>query len=190
MRILACLLVLLSTGAPGAALSQTPAERPRAAVVVLTLDQVRQVQTRHGLSLLEQLGDERWGRYDIVEAALSAELFEPCRDERVDGRLDYCVRYYLTRAVSPAEAAPTVVVAFDDDPRPANGGRKPGQMQVVCFGRGVVPADPAVQSSWLWPNSALMHGVNDWDRDEDALAACIGAAASEAWTGLRQPDAD
>jgi hypothetical protein len=187
MRALACLLALLLCGSPGAAFCQTPAARPRVAVVVLTLDEVRQVQTRHGRSLLDRLGDDRWGRYDLVEPALSADLFDSCRDERTDGRLDYCVRYYLTRAELSADAPPTVVVAFDDDPRRTDS--KPGQMRVSCFGRGVIPTDPAVQDTWLWPDSARVHGVRDWERDQDALAACIGAASSEPQAGLRQPDA-
>jgi hypothetical protein len=187
MRVLACLLALLLCGSPGAVLGQTPAARPRVAVVVLTLDEVRQVQIRHGLSLLDGPGDDRWGRFDVVDSPLSPDLFDPCRDERLEGRLDYCVRYYLTRAELQADAAPTVVVAFDDDPRRADS--KPGQMRVACFGRGMVAADSAAQATWLWPNSARIHGVRDWERDEDALAACIGAAASEPWTGLRQPDA-
>ena len=63
-------------------------------------------------------------------------------------------------------------------------------MRVLCFGRGVVPADPAAQHTWLWPGAARMHGMRDMDRDSDALAACITAAASEPWTGLREPDVD
>lgn len=61
---------------------------------------------------------------------------------------------------------------------------------MTCYGRGVVPAVAEAQDTWLWPGAARMHGVNDWERDREALEACIKAAASEPWTGLREPDVD
>ena len=52
-------------------------------------------------------------------------------------------------------------------------------MRALCFGRGAEPADPAAQDIWLWTDSGRVHGVRDWNRDRDALAACIKAALSE-----------
>ena len=189
MRIAMFLSALSLCLIAGPGQSQTLDARPRTAVVVVTLDQIRQVQTRHGLSLVEGLGDDRWGRFDLVEPGLTPDVFGSCQDERVGGRLDYCIRYYLTRAALPAEAPPTVVVVFDDSPV-AHDGRRSGEMRVACFGRGVTPADAAAQETWLWPDSARLRGVRDWERDRDALADCIAAAASEPWTGLREPDVD
>lgn len=187
MRVLACLIVLLLGGAPGVALCQSPA-RPGVALVMVTLDQLRQLQAAYGRSSLEVLGDERWGRFTFEDAAIGPELFEPCLDERPEGQLDYCVRFYLSRADLAPDAAPTVVVVFDDHARGRQPDRRPDEMRVVCFGRGVVPADPAAQTTWLWPGAGLLRGTRDLDRDTDALADCIAAAASERWTGLREPD--
>ncbi|HYC68164.1 hypothetical protein [Brevundimonas sp.] len=190
MRIAALLLAFALTGLATPAVCQTRETAPRVAVVVVTLDQVRQIQAGYGRSTLASLGDARWGRFTFDEPTVEAALFGSCVDDRPAGRLDYCIRYYLTRAELAADAAPTVVVVFDDHPsgeRPAKG---PGEMRVACFGRGVVPADPAAQHTWLWPDAARVHGVRDWQRDQDALAACIAAAASEPWTGLREPDVD
>ncbi|WP_332676555.1 hypothetical protein [Brevundimonas sp.] len=168
-------------------LAQTAPARPRIAVVVVTLDQVRQIQLEHGLSTLASLGDAEWGRFTLAEPVLAPDVFASCKDERAEGKLDYCTRFYLTRAELAADAPPTVVVAFDD--RPAEARTRHGdEMRVTCYGRGVLPADAAAQDTWLWPHSAHVHGVNAWNRDRDALEACIKAAASEAWTGLRQPD--
>ncbi|KQY89934.1 hypothetical protein [Brevundimonas sp. Root1423] len=187
MRLLPSLVAALTLCAPAApAAAQTAAERPRVAVVVVTLDQVRQIQVEHGRATLAYLGDEKWGQVTLAEPALTPDAFMSCKDERADGKLDYCIRYYLTRA-GLADAPPTVVIAFDDRPAEART-RHSGEMRVTCYGRGVVPADAAAQDTWLWPDSARMHGVNDWNRDRDALDACIRAAASEPWTGLRQPD--
>lgn len=193
MRIATLALALVLAGAAAPAVSrtvQTPANRPDVAVVVVTLDQVRQIQAGYGRSTLAGLGDARWGRFEFEEPAIGADLFEPCVDDRAAGRLDYCIRYYLSRAELAGDAAPTVVVVFDDHPPGEKPAKEPGEMRVLCFGRGVVPADPAAQHTWLWPGAARVHGVRDMDRDRDALAACITAAASEPWTGLRQPDAD
>ncbi len=188
MRLVLPLLSALTLcGLAAPALSQTAEARPRVAVVVVNLDQVRQIQAHHGRSTLTSLGHADRGRFNFVDPALAAELFEPCREDRADDELDYCVRFYLTRAELTADAPPTVVVAFDDR-SPKAPDRQGGEMRVTCYGRGVVPADPAAQDTWLWPGSVRMHGVNDWMRDREALEACIKAAASEPWTGLRQPD--
>lgn len=195
MRVLPLLSILVLAGLcmPAGAQTadvKTADARPRVAVVVVTLDQVRQIQTRHGQSAIALLGDARWGRFAFEESPLTPETFASCRDERADGRLDYCVRFYLTRAELPADAPPTVVVAFDDKAFGTPSNRGAGEMRVTCYGRGVVPTDPGVQDTWLWPDSARMHGVNDWTRDRQAVEACMRAAASEPWTGLRQPDID
>ena len=52
-------------------------------------------------------------------------------------------------------------------------------MRVLCFGRGAAPSDPETQDAWLWTGSARVHGLQDWERDQMALAACIDAALSE-----------
>ena len=186
MRALPLLSALVLCGLAGPALSQTVRERPTVSVIVVTLDQVRQIQVEHGHGTLASLGNEEWGRLTLVEPVLAADAFASCRDERADRKLDYCLRYYLTRAELAADAPPTVVVAFDD--RSPTARDRQGEMRVTCYGRGVVPADAAAQDTWLWPDSARMHGVHHWERDRDALEACIKAAASEPWTGLRQPD--
>ena len=82
-----------------------------------------------------------------------------------------------------------MVVAFDDK-APGTSHRRGGEMRVICYGRGLVAADPIAQDTWLWHGSARMHGVNDWVRDHEAVGACIAAAASERLTGLREPDLD
>lgn len=194
MRVLALLsaLVLAGLATPaGARTADGGAADPRArvAVVVVTLDQIRQIQARYGRSMLAALGDARWGQLDLADAAVSAEVFESCEENRADDQLDYCVRFYLTRAELPADAPATVVVAFDDR-APGARDRQGGEMRVTCYGRGVIPADADAQDTWLWPGSVRMHGVNAMNRDRDALAACITAAASEPFTGLRQPDLD
>ncbi|WP_332655832.1 hypothetical protein [Brevundimonas sp.] len=163
-------------------------ERPRVAVTVVTLDNLRQLQAEYGRSSLDSLGDARWGRFDWAPPALEPALFRSCVGDRMDHGLDYCIRYYLTRADLPADTPPTVVVAFDDGPG-ATDHRLGGEtLRVSCFGRGVTPADAAAQDTWMWPRAARMHGMRDMERDSDALAACISAAASERWNGLRQPD--
>lgn len=189
MRLVILLSALTVFGLAGPTLAQTAATRPPVAMVVVTLDEVRQIQTKHGRGALNLLGDPRWGRFDWREPRLTPEGFSSCEDDRAGGRLDYCIRFYLTRAELPVDGPPTVVVVFDDyDPqRPDSRG---GEMRVTCYGRGVVPADPVAQDTWLWPTSARMHGSRDWERDVEAMAGCIAAAASETWTGLRQPDVD
>lgn len=187
--ILLSALTVFGLAGPASPLAQTqPAPtRPQVAVVVVTLDDVRQIQNRYGMHALAYLGDPRWGRFDWVDPRLTPDLFSSCENDGASGRLDYCIRFYLTRAELPVDGPPTVVVVFDDyEPqRPDSLG---GEMRVTCYGRGVVPADPAVQDTWLWPTSARMHGTRNWDRDVDALARCVSAAASESWTGLREPD--
>ena len=187
MRISCFLLAVVLTGLAAPTLAQAPETRPRVGVIVVTLDQVRQIQAQYGRSALDSLGSADWGRFDLVDSALAPELFESCEDDRAGRRLDYCIRFYLTRAELPADAPPTVVVAFDDR---APGTQDPhgARMSVSCYGRGVVPADAEAQDTWLWPGAARMHGLNDWQRDRDALEACITAAASEPWTGLKRPD--
>jgi hypothetical protein len=189
MRALIVLSALGLCGLATSAVGQAAFPRPRVAVVTVTLDEVRQIQSRHGRRALEALGGPQRGGFEFVEPVLAPELFAPCEDERADQDLDYCVRYYLSRADLPADAPPTVVVAFDDR-APGAPDRQGGEMRMTCYGRGVVAADPAAQDSWLWPGSVRVHGVNAWMRDREALAACIAAAASEPWTGLRQPDID
>jgi hypothetical protein len=164
------------------ALQATPAaqeQRPEVAVVVITLDSVRHGQIKHGQGVLASLGRERWGRYRMIEPTIPLESFTPCEDESPEYGLDFCARFYLHQELVP-NSPPHVVVAFDDrrqDPESALS--RSGEMRVLCFGRGAEAADPKVQDTWLWPNSARVHGVNDWNRDLDAMAACIDAALSE-----------
>lgn len=180
-----CLLAALA----GPAAAQSPL-RPRVAVTVVTLDELRQGQQAYARSHLRALGDARWGAFEWAESVIPTDVFAPCVDERMGHGLDYCVRFHLTRAHLPADAPPVVVVVLDD----ADGALQvPAQvggeaMRATCFGRGVVAADAAAQDVWLWPRAAAMHGVRDLERDEAALGACIQAAASEPWTGLRLPD--
>jgi hypothetical protein len=189
MRLLTLLTAVALCGLAGPVLAQTVDARPRVAVVVLTLDEARQIQIRHGQRAIETLGSPQWGRFDFADPVVAPELFAPCQEERADQDLDYCVRFYLTRAELPADAPPIVVVAFDDR-SPEARDRHGGEMRVTCYGRGVVAADPGAQDTWLWPDSVRMHGINDWVRDREAVESCITAAASEPWTGLRQPDVD
>lgn len=187
MRIagLSPLVGLLFAAAAVPAVAQ---ERPRVAVTVVTLDQLRQGQANYGRAALASLGDARGGRFDPAPPSLDPAVFASCVEDRMGHGLDYCIRFHLTRAELPADGPPTVVVAFDDEP--GEGARSFGgeTLRVSCFGRGVVPAAAAAQDTWMWPGAARMHGVRDLERDRDALADCIAAAASESWTGLRRPD--
>lgn len=193
MRLVMLLFALAVFGlaGPDLARNQTEAEttppRPRIAVMVVTLDAVRQVQTRYGRATLSLLGDPRWGRFDWAEPPFPPDTFASCEDDRAGGLLDYCIRFYLTRADIADEASPTVVVVFDDH-APERSDGLGGEMRVTCYGRGVLPADPVAQDTWLWPTASRMHGTRHQDRDVEALARCIAAAASETWIGLRQPD--
>lgn len=122
MRVLPLLSALVLSGLAGPALSQAARERPPVSLVVVTLDQVRQIQAQYGRSTLDSLGSPDWGRFDFVGSALAPGLFESCEDDRAERRLDYCIRFYLTRAELAADAPPTVVVAFDDQ-EPGRGTR-------------------------------------------------------------------
>lgn len=180
MRWLAASLIALL-----APQSEAPA-RPEVAVVVLTLDDVRQGQARYGRGLLEGLGREGFGRYRWVEPTVPATDFESCQDRHPSFGLNFCARFYLHRAWAEGDP-PTVVVVFTDhDGRGPRAGR-PDAMRVVCYGRGAQAANPELQDTWLWPGAARMHGVTDLERDERALAACIDAALSET-PGVPRPD--
>jgi hypothetical protein len=159
-------------------------EKPRVAGVVVTLDDVTQGQTRYGRGTVELLGDARWGRFAYV-AGPDAEGWSSCQDGHTAEGLDRCIRFYARRAAAGL-SAPLVVVTLDDQPPGAPVNRGPGEMSARCFGAGTAPPDAAAQATWLWPNAARMHGVNDEDRDRDALAASIAAAAREE---VRDPDA-
>ncbi|GAA0613457.1 hypothetical protein GCM10009422_05530 [Brevundimonas kwangchunensis] len=184
MSLLAATLALTIGAFPEAV---APRDRTEVAVVLVTLDSLRRGQEAYGRGRLERLGDPSWGMFRLARASVQPDRFESCLDDRMGAGLDYCIRFYLTRAEAPA-GPPVVVVVLDDDPETAPRHIDGQTMRVTCFGRGVVPADAGLQDTWLWPGAARMHGVRDLDRDDDALAACITAAASERWTGLRQPD--
>ncbi|HEV7229631.1 hypothetical protein [Brevundimonas sp.] len=184
MRTLVLSLALAAAAGPASpALAQT-ASQP-IAVAVLPLDELRRGQEAYARSTLAAVGDE----LGLVPGLLPATVERDCAEDRMGLRLDYCVRFYVTRA-EPAPGTATVVVAFDDWPAGRDGGRGDGALRVTCFGRGVAAADPAAQDTWLWPDAARMHGMRDLERDRAALADCIRAAASEPFTGLRQPDVD
>jgi hypothetical protein len=155
------------------------------AVAVLPLDELRRGQEAYARSILAAVSED----LGLLPGILPATVERDCADDRMGLRLDYCVRFYATRADAAAETA-AVVVVFDDWPAGRDGGHEDGALRVTCFGRGVVAADPAAQDTWLWPGAARMHGLRDLDRDRAALTDCIRAAASEPWTGLRQPDLD
>ena len=162
-------------------------ERPEVAVVVVTLDEARQGQIKHGRSLLGVLGDERFGRYRWVDPeTTTAAEFSSCEDRHPDYGLNFCIRFTRHSTVLDG-TPPTAVVVFTDrnDRAPATG--RADEMRVLCYGPGAGPANAEAQDTWLWPNSARMHGMRDWDRDKDALAACIDAAISEE-PGVPRPD--
>lgn len=191
MRTARIVIALIACGLAGSGAAQTPAagpERPRVALTVVTLDQLRQGQAGYARATIDQLGDARWGRFRWAPPVLDPVLFASCIDDRMDRRLDYCIRFYVTRAEIAADAPPLVVVVFDDEAGEGRRGFGGETLRASCFGRGVVPADAAAQDTWMWPGAARMHGMTDLERDADALAACISAAAGETWTGLRQPD--
>lgn len=156
--------------------AQQPTPPPEAAVAVVTLDDVRQGQIKHGRALLDMLGHERIGRYRWREPALPADAFRSCEDESLDRDLERCARFHLRQS---GDGTATVAVVFSDWSGPSPSGRA-GAMRVNCYGRGAAAADPAAQDTWLWPTSARLRGVGDWNRDRDALAACIDAALAEA----------
>jgi len=177
MRALFLLAGLALCGFADPVLAQTAEPRPRVAVVVVTLDEARQGQIKHGRIVLDSLGDDRFGRYRLVEPAVPLDDFRSCEDDAPEGGLAFCARFSLHRGPTP-ETPPYVVVVFTDNPdaRPRN---HRGTMRALCYGRGDGAVDASAQDTWLWPGSAQVHGVNDWNRDQDALAACIDAALSE-----------
>lgn len=160
--------------------------RPEVAVVVVTLDDVRQGQVRHGEALLGVLADEEFGRYRRVAPTVPAADFQSCEDDAPDYGLNFCARFYLHRGWAEG-APPTVVVVFTDQDRRGPPDGRPGAMRALCYGRGAQAANPDAQDAWLWPGSARMHGVSDWNRDLDALAACIDSALAET-PGVPRPD--
>lgn len=178
MRALRFLSALVVLALANPALSQTPDARPALAVVVLTLDEARQGQIKHGRQLIAALGDERFGSLRLVDPTIPLDEFGQCEDDSPEYRLSFCVRFLLHRSMT-AESPPHVVVVFDDRGPGEAAGRERGDMRALCFGRGAEAADPKAQDIWLWTGSARIHGVRDWDRDTDALAACIRAALAE-----------
>ncbi|MBX9461126.1 MAG: hypothetical protein KL785_08625 [Brevundimonas sp.] len=178
MRAASFLSALIAGGLAGPALSQVPDPRPALAVVVVTVDDARQGQIKHGRNVIAALGNERFGRLRLIEPAIPLDVFRECEDRSPEYGLAQCARFYLHRALTP-ETPPHVVVAFDDGRRGGPSGREGGDMRVLCFGRGSAPSDPEAQDTWLWTDSARVHGVQDWERDQTALAACIDAALSE-----------
>ncbi|HZW16841.1 MAG TPA: hypothetical protein VFF66_11395 [Brevundimonas sp.] len=170
-------LTLCGFADPGAARSS--GARPQAAVVVVTLDDARQGQIKHGRSVIAALDGKRLGRVEVIEPTVPTDDFRACEDDTPEYGLAFCVRFYLSRSAAP-ESPPHVVVAFTDREQSVSQERGRGDMRALCFGRGAEPADAQAQDIWLWTDSARVHGINDWERDKDALAACIEAALSEA----------
>lgn len=178
MRALILLTALALCGLAGPALSQTANAPTRVAVVVVTLDEARQGQIKHGRNVIAALGCERFGRFDLIEPTIPLDDFHDCEDDNPERGLPFCARFYLHRALTPDSPPHVVVVLADRRPR-ASSDRSRGDMRALCFGRGAEPADAPAQDVWLWTDSARVHGVNDWERDKDALAACVDAALSE-----------
>ena len=177
MRAASFLSALIACGLAGPALAQIPDPRPALAVVVVPVDEARQGQIKHGRRVLAALGDGRFGRFTLVEPTVPATDFESCEDDRPGPDLSFCARFYQHRADPPAPPS-HVVVALADWTGPAPENHR-GTMRAQCFGRGAEAFDPKAQDIWLWPDSARVHGVRAWERDKDALAACIEAALSE-----------
>jgi len=178
MRPLTVLIVLALGGLAGPGLSQTVVSRPEAAVITLSLDEARQGQIKHGRSLIASLGHEQFGRFQLLEPTVSMDDFRFCEEKTPEFGLAGCARFYLHQSLTP-ESPPHVVVVFADHRPGAPSDREGGDMRALCFGRGAESADPAAQDIWLWTDSGRVHGVNDWRRDQDALAACINAALLE-----------
>ena len=178
MRTLILLTALTLAGLAGPALSQTLASRPEVAVVVVSLDDARQRHVKHGRNVITSLGHEQFGRFRLIEPTIPVDDFRSCEEDTPEFGLAHCARFYLNRSLTP-ESPPHVVVGFTDQrPGDPSGGQS-GDMRALCFGPGAEPADPAAQDIWLWTDSGRLHGVRDWNRDRDALAACIKAALSE-----------
>ncbi|MBI2261556.1 MAG: hypothetical protein HYU62_07800 [Caulobacterales bacterium] len=186
MRALILLAGLALCGFADPVLAQTPDARTRVAVIVVTLDEARQGQIKHGRSVIETLGDERFGRFELAEPTIPLDHFQECEDDTPEYGLAYCARFYLHRALTP-DAPRHVVVAFADRQPGASSERGRGDMRALCFGGGAMPSNAQAQDIWLWTNSARVHGVNDWERDKEALAACIEAAMAEP-PGEPKPD--
>ena len=178
MRPLILLTALALCGLAGPVLSRTPDARPRLAVVVVTVDQARQGQIKHGQSVIASLGHERFGGFELIEPTIPLDDFHDCEDDSPEYGLPFCARFYLHRALTP-ESPPHVVVVFADRRRGVSSEHGRHDMRALCFGRGAEPADAQAQDIGLWTGSARVHGVQDWERDKDALAACIGAALAE-----------
>jgi hypothetical protein len=184
MRAANFLPALIAGALAGQALSQVPDARPALAVVVVTVDDARQGQIKHGRGTLAALGDERFGRFRLVDPTIPLNDFRDCEARSPEYGLARCARFYLHRALTP-DAPAHVVVAFADRGQGGRSGREAGDMRALCLGRGAAPSDPEAQDIWLWTASARMHGVRDWQRDQDALAGCIEAALSETPAGAR-----
>lgn len=170
----------------GLAATAQVSPRPEVSVVVVTLDEARQGQSKHGRALLDTLGDDRFGRYAMRQPTIPTSEFPHCEDDHPDHGLNFCVRFNLHRAWTEG-ATPTVVVVFTDQGEGPEFHERSGRMRALCYGRGARAADPAAQDIWLWPASARVHGVRDWNRDRNALAGCIDAALSEP-PGEPRPD--
>lgn len=184
MRALSLLPALVAGGLACPALSQVPDPRPALVVVVVTVDDTRQGQIKHGRNLIAALGDARFGRFRLVDPTIPLDDFRDCEDDSPEYGLARCARFYLHRALTPG-APPHVVVAFADFRRPGPAGEERGDMRALCFGRGAEPSDAKAQDIRLWTGSARVHGVQDWERDQTALASCIEAALSETPAGAR-----
>lgn len=186
MRAASLLPALAACALAGPALSRPTDPRPTVAVIVVTVDEVRQGQARHGRNLIAALGNERFGRFRLIDPTVPLDDFRDCEDRSPEYGLARCARFYLHRALTP-EAPPHVVVAFDDRRPGGPSGREGGDMRVLCFGQGAEPSNAEAQDAWLWTDSARVHGVQDWERDQTALAGCIEAAMAER---PRRPEAD
>lgn len=186
MRVTSILPVLILGALPVAALSQVPDPRPALAVVVVTVDDARQGQIKYGRNLVAAVGDERFGRFRLIDPTIPLADFRDCENDSPEYGLARCARFYLHRALT-LEAPPHVVVAFGDRPRGGPAGQERGDMRALCFGRGAEPSDPEAQDVRLWTGSARMHGIQDWERDKAAIADCIEAALAETPAGSGPP---
>ena len=178
MRTLTLVTAMTLGGMAGPVPSQTPASRPEVAVITVSQDEARQRQIKHGRNVIASLGHEQFGRFRLIEPTIPVDDFRSCEEDTPEFGLAYCARFYLHRSLTPDSPPHVVVVFADQRPGEPSEGRS-GDMRALCFGPGAEPADPAAQDIWLWTDSGRVHGVRDWNRDRDALAACIKAALSE-----------